>query len=51
MNKPGVERPVVIPKYDEVDADIIIANLRTAQSSRFAVKCAVVLLYSGQHMD
>jgi hypothetical protein len=34
MNKPGVDRPIVIPKYDEVDVDIIIASLRTAQLSR-----------------
>jgi predicted RNA binding protein YcfA (HicA-like mRNA interferase family) len=34
MNKPGVERPIVIPKYEEVDVDIIKANLRTAQLSR-----------------
>ncbi|MFQ6071024.1 MAG: type II toxin-antitoxin system HicA family toxin [Candidatus Aminicenantales bacterium] len=23
MNKPGVERPLVIPKYNEVDVEII----------------------------
>lgn len=34
MNKPGAARPIVIPKYDEVDIDIIKANLRTAQISR-----------------
>ena len=34
MNKPGVDRPIVIPKYDEVDVDIIRANLRTARISR-----------------
>jgi predicted RNA binding protein YcfA (HicA-like mRNA interferase family) len=34
MNKAGVDRPIVIPKYDEVDVDIIKANLRTAQLSR-----------------
>jgi predicted RNA binding protein YcfA (HicA-like mRNA interferase family) len=34
MNKPGVDRPIVIPKYDAVDVDIIKANLRTAQLSR-----------------
>ena len=34
MNKLGVDRPVVIPKYDEVDVDIIKANLRTARLSR-----------------
>jgi predicted RNA binding protein YcfA (HicA-like mRNA interferase family) len=34
MNKPGVDKPIVIPKYDEVDVDIIKANLRTARLSR-----------------
>lgn len=34
MSKPGVDRPIVIPKYDEVDVDIIKANLRTARISR-----------------
>jgi len=34
MSKPGVNRPIVIPKYDEVDVDIIKSNLRTAQISR-----------------
>lgn len=34
MNKLGVDRPVVIPRYDKVDIDIIKANLRTAQLSR-----------------
>lgn len=34
MNKPGVARPIVIPKYDRVDVDIIKFNLRTAQISR-----------------
>ena len=34
MNKPGVDRPLVIPKYDKVDVDIIKANLRTAHMSR-----------------
>jgi len=34
MNKPGIDRPIVIPKYDEVDVDIIKANLRTVQLSR-----------------
>ncbi len=34
MNKSGLDRPIVIPKYDEVDVDIIKANLRTAQLSR-----------------
>ena len=34
MNKPGLARPLIIPKYDKVDVDIIKANLRTAQMSR-----------------
>ena len=34
MNKVGVDRPLVIPKYESVDVDIIKANLRTAQMSR-----------------
>ena len=34
MNKSGVDRPIVIPKYDEVDVNIIKANLRTAKLSR-----------------
>jgi len=29
-----VDRPLVIPKYERVDVDIIKANLRTAQMSR-----------------
>ena len=34
MVKPGVARAVVIPKYDQVGRDIILANLRTAGLSR-----------------
>jgi len=34
MNKPGVDRPLVIPKYERVNVDIIEANLRTAKMSR-----------------
>ena len=34
MTKPGVARPVVIPKYSEVGRDIIQSNLRTAHISR-----------------
>ncbi|UCC40351.1 MAG: hypothetical protein JSV96_02545 [Candidatus Aminicenantes bacterium] len=34
MNKPGVNRSIVIPKYEEVDIDIIKGDLRTAQMSR-----------------
>ncbi len=33
-SKPGVLRPVIIPKYDEVGLDIIKANMRTAGMSR-----------------
>ncbi len=32
--KPGVDRPVVIPKYGQVDRDIIMANMRTAGLTR-----------------
>ncbi len=32
--KPGIARPVVIPTYNEVDADIILSNMRTANMSR-----------------
>jgi predicted RNA binding protein YcfA (HicA-like mRNA interferase family) len=34
MTKPGILRPVVIPKYDELGPDIILSNLRTAKMSR-----------------
>ena len=34
MTKPGVARPVVVPKYPEVGRDIILSNLRTAGISR-----------------
>jgi predicted RNA binding protein YcfA (HicA-like mRNA interferase family) len=34
MSKPGIARPIIIPKYDQVDVDIIKANLRTAKISR-----------------
>lgn len=33
-SKPGVLRPVVIPKYDDVGVDVIKANLRSARMSR-----------------
>lgn len=33
-NKPGCVRPVIIPKYHEVDIDIIKSNMRTAKMSR-----------------
>jgi predicted RNA binding protein YcfA (HicA-like mRNA interferase family) len=32
--KPGVKRPIVIPKWDEVPTFIIMNNLRTAGMSR-----------------
>lgn len=32
--KKGVNRPIVIPKYKEIGADIIQANMRTAGMSR-----------------
>jgi predicted RNA binding protein YcfA (HicA-like mRNA interferase family) len=32
--KDGVLRPVVIPKYPEIDVDIIRGNMRTANMSR-----------------
>jgi len=34
MEKPGVLRPVVIPKYNEIGVDIIMGNMRTAGMSR-----------------
>ena len=34
MNKPGVARAIVIPKYSEVGIDIIKSNLKTAGLSR-----------------
>ena len=33
-SKPGMERPVVIPTYKEIDVEIIKANMRTAGMSR-----------------
>ncbi|MDE0153565.1 MAG: type II toxin-antitoxin system HicA family toxin [Gammaproteobacteria bacterium] len=30
MDKPGADRPVVIPKYSDVGVDIIKSNMRTA---------------------
>jgi predicted RNA binding protein YcfA (HicA-like mRNA interferase family) len=32
--KPGCLRPVVIPKYKEIDIDIIKSNMRTAGMRR-----------------
>ncbi|OGL39116.1 MAG: hypothetical protein A2042_07905 [Candidatus Schekmanbacteria bacterium GWA2_38_11] len=34
LTKPGVSRPVVIPKYENIDIDIIKSNMRTAGMSR-----------------
>jgi predicted RNA binding protein YcfA (HicA-like mRNA interferase family) len=34
MTKTGVSRPIVIPTYQEVGADIITSNMRTAEMSR-----------------
>ena len=33
-SKPGVLRPVIVPKYAEVGLDIIRSNMRTAGTSR-----------------
>lgn len=34
MNKSGIPRPVIIPKYKEVGRDIILNNMRTAGMTR-----------------
>lgn len=34
MEKPGVARPLIIPKYDEVGRDIIMNLIRTAGITR-----------------
>jgi hypothetical protein len=34
MEKPGVARPLIIPRYDEVGKDIILNLVRTAGISR-----------------
>ncbi len=34
LTKPGVARPVIIPKYKEIGRDIIKANMRTAGMTR-----------------
>jgi len=36
MEKPGVARPLVVPRYDEVGRDIISTLIRTAGISRDA---------------
>jgi len=32
--KPGIYRPVIIPRYKSIDVDIIKANMRTAGMTR-----------------
>jgi len=32
--KDGILRPVIIPRYDEIDKDIILSNMKTARMSR-----------------
>ena len=32
--KPKVSRPIIIPKYSEIDVNIIKSNMRTAKMSR-----------------
>jgi predicted RNA binding protein YcfA (HicA-like mRNA interferase family) len=34
MEKPGVARPLIVPRYDEVGKDIILNLIRTAGISR-----------------
>nr|VFK10803.1 MAG: Predicted RNA binding protein YcfA, dsRBD-like fold, HicA-like mRNA interferase family [Candidatus Kentron sp. LPFa] len=34
LTKPGVVRPIVVPKYAEVGLDIIQSNMRTAGMNR-----------------
>ena len=34
LTRPGIARPVIIPKYSEVGLDIIRNNMRTAGMSR-----------------
>lgn len=34
MTKPGILRPVIIPKYSEIGRDIIKSNMKTAGMSR-----------------
>ena len=34
MVKPGVHRPVVVPKYKAIGSDIILSNCRTAGISK-----------------
>ena len=32
--KKGIQRPIIIPTYNEIDVDIIRTNMRTAKMSR-----------------
>ena len=34
LSKPGVLRPIIIPKYAEIGLDVIRGNMRTAGMSR-----------------
>lgn len=34
MEKEGVNRPVIVPKYKEIRPDIILSNMRTAGMNR-----------------
>ncbi len=34
FTKPGISRPIIIPKYSEIGVDIIRGNMRTAGMSR-----------------
>ncbi len=36
MEKPGVARPLIIPRYDEVGVDIILNLIRTSGITRDA---------------
>jgi predicted RNA binding protein YcfA (HicA-like mRNA interferase family) len=36
MEKPGMARPLIIPRYDEVGVDIILTLMRTAGITREA---------------
>jgi predicted RNA binding protein YcfA (HicA-like mRNA interferase family) len=36
LEKPGVARPLIVPKYDEVGKDIVTTLIRTAGISRDA---------------
>ncbi|MBI4714480.1 MAG: type II toxin-antitoxin system HicA family toxin [Nitrospirae bacterium] len=40
LEKPGVGRPVIIPRYPEIDIDIIKSNMRTAGMSGRGISCS-----------